>query len=116
MAGRHMDTNANTDMRDPKWNEGRRACTLAMHHRDADALGLADGQMVRVVTEAGQETIEVEVTAGARQGQVVIPHGFGLVYQGVAHGANVNRLTRSTHRDFLGTPLHRFVPCRVEPL
>ena len=68
MAGRHMDTNANTDMRDPKWNEGRRACTLAMHHRDAEALGLADGQMVRVVTEAGQETIEVEVTAGARQG------------------------------------------------
>jgi hypothetical protein len=38
------------------------------------------------------------------------------VHQGVAYGANVNRLTKTTHRDFLGTPLHRFVPCRVEPL
>ncbi len=30
---------------------------------------------------------------------------------------NVNRLTKNTHRDhFLATPLHRYVPCRVEKL
>ncbi len=31
MAGKHIDKNANTPMRDPAWNEGKRACTLAMH-------------------------------------------------------------------------------------
>jgi anaerobic selenocysteine-containing dehydrogenase len=116
MAGRHMDMNANTGMRDPAWNEGRRPCTLAMSPADAEELGLADRQMVKVITEAGEETIEVEVTEDARKGQVVIPHGFGLVYDGVKYGVNVNRLTKNTHRDQFGTPIHRYVPCRVEAL
>jgi hypothetical protein len=45
---------------------------------------------------------------------VLIPHGFGLNYDGQVYGINVNRLTKNTHRDPIGTPLHRFVPCRVE--
>ncbi|MFP4040259.1 MAG: molybdopterin-dependent oxidoreductase [Desulfosudaceae bacterium] len=115
MSGRHMDTNANTLMRDPAWNEGRRACTLAMNPADAEALGLADGQQVRVITEAGEETAELEITGQARQGQVIIPHGFGLDFMGRVYGPNANRLTKNTHRDrFAGTPLHRYVPCRVE--
>jgi len=114
MAGRHMDMNANTSMRDPAWNEGRRPCTLAMNPADAARLGLSDRQMVKVITEAGEETIEVEVAEEAREGHVVIPHGFGLVYDGVKYGANVNRLTKNTHRDQFGTPMHRYVPCRVE--
>ena len=116
MAGRHMDMNANTMMRDPVWNEGRRACTLAMNPADAQRFGFTDRQMVRVVTEAGEETIEVEVTEDARKGQVIIPHGFGLVYNGVKYGANVNRLTKNTHRDQFGTPIHRYIPCRIEAL
>jgi len=114
MAGRHMDMNANTMMRDPVWNEGRRACTLAMNPSDAEEFGFADRQIVKVITEAGEETIEVEVTKDARKGQVIIPHGFGLVYDGVKYGTNVNRLTKNTHRDHVGTPIHRYVPCRVE--
>ncbi|GAB6271529.1 MAG TPA: molybdopterin dinucleotide-binding protein [Syntrophaceae bacterium] len=116
MAGRHMDMNANTGMRNPAWNEGRRPCTLAMNPADAEKFGFADGQMVKVITEAGEETIEVEVTGDARKGQVIIPHGFGLVYDGVTYGANVNRLTKNTNRDFVGTPMHRYIPCRVEAL
>ena len=114
MAGRHMDMNANTQMRDPAWNEGRRACTLAMNPADVEKLGFAEAQMVKVITEAGAETIEVEMTEAVRKGQVIIPHGFGLVYDGVKYGANVNRLTKNTHRDQFGTPIHRYVPCRVE--
>ncbi len=115
MSGRHMDTNANTLMRDPSWNEGRRACTLAMNPEDAQQLGLADGQQVKVSTEAGEETAELEITAQARQGQVILPHGFGLNFMGRVYGPNANRLTKNTHRDrFAGTPLHRYVPCRVE--
>jgi hypothetical protein len=37
-----------------------------------------------------------------------------MIYNGVKYGANVNRLTKNTHRDQFGTPIHRFVPCRVE--
>ena len=115
IAGMHMDDNANTLMRDPKWNEGRRSCTAAMHPADAAKYRLKDGQMVKVTTEAGQVSIELQVTGSTRCGQVMIPHGFGLSYQGRVYGANVNRLTRNTHRDRLaGTPLHRYVPCRVE--
>lgn len=114
MAGRHMDMNANTGMRDPAWNKSKRACTLAIHPSDAEALGVFDKQMVKVITEAGEETIEAEVTMDARKGQVIIPHGFGLVYNGVEYGVNVNRLTKNINRDFVGTPMHRYVPCRVE--
>jgi anaerobic selenocysteine-containing dehydrogenase len=114
MAGRHISITANTLMRNPAWNEGKRACTLAMHPDDAAALNLKDGQQVKVTTEAGTEEIELEITDTSRKGHVVIPHGFGLVYHGVKYGANVNRLTKNTHRDQFGTPIHRYVPCRVE--
>ncbi|MBR9981738.1 MAG: molybdopterin-dependent oxidoreductase [Desulfatitalea sp.] len=113
-AGRHTKHNANTLMRNPAWNEGRRACTVAVHADDAKALGLSDGQQVRVSTEAGSEVGELEVSDEVRPGTVLIPHGFGLQYGDTVYGINVNRLTKNTHRDPLGTPLHRFVPCRVE--
>lgn len=116
MAGRHISVNANTLMRDPAWNAGKRTCTVTVHPADAQALQLTDGQQVRVTTEAGSVEIELEISQSARKGQVVIPHGFGLVYNGQAHGVNVNRLTKNTNRDHLGTPMHRYVPCRLEGL
>ncbi|MBU2549138.1 MAG: molybdopterin-dependent oxidoreductase [Proteobacteria bacterium] len=114
-SGRHMDYNANTGMRNPVWNEGKRACTALMHPDDAEKQGFQDGQMIKVFTEAGQETIELEVTQYTRPGYVMIPHGFGLVFDGQVYGANANRLAKNTHRDRLAaTPLHRYVRCRVE--
>jgi anaerobic selenocysteine-containing dehydrogenase len=116
-AGQHNKTVANTIMRDPAWNEGKRVCTLSMNPKDAESLGVQDGQQVRVITEAGQVEIELEITADSRVGQVVIPHGFGLQYEGKTTGVNVNLLTKNTHRDpFTATPLHRYVPCRVEAI
>jgi anaerobic selenocysteine-containing dehydrogenase len=114
MAGRHFNMNANTLMRNPAWNEGKRDCTVMIHAADAEALNVKDGQMVRVTTEAGSVEIEVEVTEMAHRGHLVIPHGFGMVYDGKVHGVNINRLTKSTNRDWLGTPMHRYVPCRIE--
>ncbi len=116
-AGRHKPENANTLMRDPGWNEGRRACTLAVHPSDAQRLNCDDGDIVRIVTEAAAVEIELEVTDHAREGQVLIPHGFGLKYRGTPHGVNVNRLTKNTNRDRIAaTPLHRYVKCRVEKI
>ena len=114
-AGRHKPENANTLMRNPDWNKGRRTCTLAMHPDNASKLGLTDGETVRIVTEAAEELLELEVSDEVRPGQVLIPHGFGLNYRCGVHGINVNRLTKNTWRDRIAaTPLHRYVPCRVE--
>jgi anaerobic selenocysteine-containing dehydrogenase len=114
-AGLHIDTNANTLMRNPAWNKDRRACTVAMHPEDAHPLNFKDGQTVKVISEAGEVEIELQVSEQTKPGLITIPHGFGLEYKGKAYGANVNRLTKNTHRDQLaGTPLHRYVPCRVE--
>jgi anaerobic selenocysteine-containing dehydrogenase len=117
MAGSHCDITANTQLRDPAWNKGRSVSTLSMNPQDAELLRLGDGLQARVTTEAGSVEIEVEVTEMARPGQVIIPHGFGLNFQGGTYGTNVNLLTKNTHRDpMAGTPYHRYVPCRVEGL
>jgi len=113
-AGRHTKYNANTLMRNPEWNAGKRACTIAVSQDDAESLGVADGEQVRVTTEAGSEVGELQVSDQVRKGTVLIPHGFGLDYDGEVYGININRLTKNTHRDFLGTPMHRYVPCRLE--
>jgi anaerobic selenocysteine-containing dehydrogenase len=114
IAGNHMEMVANTIMRDPAWNEGRRPCTLRIHPKDAEELGISDRDLALVETEAGSAKIETEVTDSSHRGQVVIPHGFGLVHCGEAHGVNVNQLAPAKHRDRLAaTPLHRYIPCRV---
>lgn len=114
-AGRHTRYNANTLMRNPAWNDGKRACTVTVNPSDASAMGLKDGQQVSVTTQAGSETGELQVSEQTRKGVVLIPHGFGLIYGSTVYGINVNRLTKNIHRDPFGTPMHRFVPCRIEP-
>jgi len=116
-SGRHTPMVANTLMRNPDWNKGKRACTCIMNPADAGTYGFRDGEMVRVVTEAGSVEVELEVTGETREGYVMIPHGFGLDYNNTVYGVNANRLTKNTHRDRLAaTPYHRYVPCRVEAL
>ncbi len=114
IAGNHMEMVANTIMRDPAWNEGRRPCTMRINPKDAENLGIRDGDLVLVETEAGSVRIEAEVTDSSFRGQVIIPHGFGLVHGGETHGANVNQLAPAKNRDRLAaTPLHRYISCRV---
>ena len=114
MAGNHMEMVANTIMRDPAWNEGKRPCTVRIHPKDAEELGIHDKDLALIETEAGSAKIEAEVTDSSYRGQVVVPHGFGLVHGGEARGINVNQLAPAKHRDRLAaTPLHRYIPCRV---
>jgi len=109
-----MKYNINTLMRNPEWNQGKRACTIAISPADAENLSLDDGQNVRITTEAGSTVGELEVSDKVRKNMVLVPHGFGLIYEDQVYGINVNFLTKNTHRDPMGTPLHRFVPCRIE--
>ena len=113
-AGRHTPKNMNTMMRNPEWNKGKRACTIAVNEKLAQELDIKDGDLVKVSTEAGSETGELEISDEVRKNMVLIPHGFGLIYGDEVYGLNVNNLTKTTNRDPLGTPYHRFVPCRLE--
>jgi len=115
-AGRHSRFTMNSLMRNPEWNKGKRDCTIAVNPEDAKELNLKDGARARVFTEAGTEVGEIQESHRVAKGMVLIPHGFGFMYQGKVHGINVNRLTKNTHRDPIGTPLHRYVPCRVESM
>ncbi|MBF0452098.1 MAG: molybdopterin-dependent oxidoreductase [Candidatus Magnetomorum sp.] len=117
IAGRSAKTSAHTQIRKPDWNEGLRFCTLRMNPLDVKKFNLIDGQRVRVVTQHGSLELELEISTYVQEGQVIIPHGSGLKYQGKTHGMNVNYLTGTQHRDpFSGIPLHQYVPCRIETI
>jgi anaerobic selenocysteine-containing dehydrogenase len=115
VAGRHFPYTANSIMRDPEWNGGKPLCNLLMSEEDARALGIKDRAEVRLETEASHVKVPVEVSDIPPRGTVVLPHGFGLVHGGKTFGVNVNQLTKNTHRDRItASPLHRYVPCRIE--
>ncbi|MCD6296348.1 MAG: molybdopterin-dependent oxidoreductase [Deltaproteobacteria bacterium] len=115
VAGRHFPYTANSIMRDPEWNDHKVLCTALMSKEDIQKFEVEDGKEIWVTTEASRVRIPVESSDMAAPGTVTIPHGFGLGYVGQDYGVNVNLLTKNTHRDRLaGTPLHRYVPCRVE--
>jgi anaerobic selenocysteine-containing dehydrogenase len=114
-AGRHFAYNANTNMRDPAMNDHKRVYGMLISETDAQALGLGDGDDAWVTTEAARVKIPVEISDIPAGGSVIIPHGFGMIYDDKEYGVNTNLLTKNTHRDRIAaTPLHRYVPCRVE--
>jgi anaerobic selenocysteine-containing dehydrogenase len=87
---------------------------MRIHPADAERIGVQDGEAAVLKTEAGSATVETEVTDSSHPGQVVIPHGFGLVHMEKVYGVNANWLTSAKNRDRLAaTPLHRYIPCRV---
>ncbi len=115
MAGYHYDYNANTLMRDPDWNKGKRAGRLAVNPADAETLDLKDGDSAWLTTKMGKVVVKVQISGFTRPGMVLLPHGFGLDYDGRTVGVNVNALTRADHRDPVSAiPLHRRVTCRLE--
>ncbi|MEP4652770.1 MAG: molybdopterin dinucleotide binding domain-containing protein, partial [Ilumatobacter sp.] len=86
-----------------------------------DRLGVADRDRARIVTERGEATIEVAVDGGMHPGHLSLPNGTGTdrVHDGarVIDGVAPNELTGSFHRDrFAGTPWHKSVPARLEPV
>lgn len=114
-AGRHSDGGMNTSMRDPATYRFRDPYRLAMNPEDAAQFGIADGETVRVSTNKGSLTIPVEITWQTSRGYCLIPHHFGLSYEGKVHGTHINYLT--DHRDIdemTGNARWRYTPCRVE--
>ena len=75
-----------------------------------------------LVTRAGRATVVVDVDDTMPRGAIALPNGFGVDFPdetGVSTltGVAPNELTRSEDRDpIAGTPWHKYVPARLEPL
>ncbi|MEU8897054.1 molybdopterin-dependent oxidoreductase [Nocardia sp. NPDC048505] len=119
-AGERRAFTANTIVRDPAWRKRDSGGTLRMSSADAERLGLAAGDLVRVTTRRGSTEVPVEPTDRMRPGHLSLPNGFGLSVTG-ADGATVttgvapNELTEFDSRDeWVGTPWHKYVPARLD--
>jgi anaerobic selenocysteine-containing dehydrogenase len=121
-AGERRSSTANTIFRDPDWRKKDPTGSLRIHPDDAVAVGLADGGRALVVTKTGTAETDVEFNDTMRPGFISLPNGFGLDYPGgdgdsVPVGVAPNELTSSADRDwFAGTPHHKHVPARLEPI
>ncbi|MEM1113663.1 MAG: molybdopterin-dependent oxidoreductase [Pseudomonadota bacterium] len=118
MAGERRDYSANTIYRDAGWRRKDAEGSLRLSPDDAASLGLASGGVARITTRGGTAIARVEVTDRMQQGHVSLPNGFGLDNSdGSRTGVAPNDLTSQDDRDrFAGTPHHKYVPARIEPL
>ena len=93
-----------------------------MNPLDAAELGVDTGSRVRVVTRQGAAETMVETTETLQRRHITLPNGMGLDYptddnEAKATGVAPNELTWSGWRDHIaGTPWHKHVPARVEPI
>lgn len=118
-AGERRSFTANTIFRSPDWRKRDRDGALRVSEADAESLGLADGDRATITTKRGRAEVVVEVSPMMRRGHVSLPNGLGLTRtpEDEAVGVAPNELTSSDHRDpIAGTPYHKHVPARLEPL
>jgi anaerobic selenocysteine-containing dehydrogenase len=121
-AGERRAYTANDILRDPAWRKRDVDGALRIGVEDAAAMGVADGERVRITTAAGSAEVCVEVSDAMQPGHVSLPNGFGVDHvdadgRAVAPGVAPNELTSTQWRDaFAGTPWHKHVPARVEPI
>lgn len=121
-AGERRSTTSNTAIRDASWHQRGRYGTLRISAEDADALGCEDGDRLRLSTPRGSLEVVAEISAMMRKGHISLPNGHGIDYdgdngQGMRRGVPPNELTDSRRRDpIAGTPWHKHVPARLEPL
>jgi anaerobic selenocysteine-containing dehydrogenase len=57
--------------------KGKERCTLMVHPHDAARIGIADGSVARISSEAGSIVAPVEITDEMMPGIVSLPHGWG---------------------------------------
>jgi formate dehydrogenase len=120
-AGERRSFTANTIIRDPAWRKKDAEGALRMSPADAARIGVDSGDDVRLVTKRGSAIVTVEVTDTMQTGHVSLPNGLGLAYP-TAEGSKTagvapNELTSIEDRDpYVGTPWHKHVAARVEPV
>jgi anaerobic selenocysteine-containing dehydrogenase len=105
---RHVRSNNSWLHNSHRLVKGKSRCTAQLHPEDAAAIGVSDGQMLRIASRTGTVEIVAELTDAIMPGVVSIPHGWGHDRQGVklgiaaAHpGVSVNDLTDELALDAL---------------
>jgi formate dehydrogenase len=121
-AGERRADTANDIFRDPAWRKRDIDGALRVSVEDADTLGLIDGGRARITTAAGSAEASVEITAAMLPGHASLPNGYGLDFTDDGGGTRIpgvapNALTSTGWRDaYAGTPWHKHVPARIEPV
>ncbi len=121
---RHLRSNNSWLHNVPALTGGSNRCTLQVHPRDAERLGLTEGGRALVTADGGSLEVPVEVTDTVRAGVVSLPHGWGhdrdgsrLSVAATAPGANVNQLLDGSRLDPLsGTAVLNGFPVDLAPL
>jgi formate dehydrogenase len=120
--GERRAYSANDIIRNPAWRKRDAQGALRVSADDAERFGLADGGRARITTIGGSAEAAVEVSEMMMAGHASLPNGYGVEFvdaEGEAHAPGVapNALTSSSWRDeFAGTPWHKHVPARLEPV
>jgi len=121
-AGERRSSTANDVVRDADWRKKDKDGSLRISPDDATALGVVDGDRIRIVSKRGEAEAPAEVTDTVMAGHVTLPHGFGTEYpdedgKHKIHGVAVNELTDIEDRDWLSlTPHHKHVRVALEPV
>jgi anaerobic selenocysteine-containing dehydrogenase len=121
-AGERRAYTANDIIRDPSWRKRDGDGALRVSIEDAEALELTDGGRARITTAAGSAEASVEISEAMLPGHASLPNGYGLDFtdgDGPAQtpGVAPNSLTSTEWRDaYAGTPWHKHVPARIEPV
>ncbi|MCC6158161.1 MAG: molybdopterin-dependent oxidoreductase [Deltaproteobacteria bacterium] len=117
-AGERRGSTANTVYRDPDWRREDREGALRVSPEDASRLGLADGARAAIVTKRGRAVAVVRISDTLRPGHITLPNGQGLMFDDGTHvGVAPNELTSGADRDpIAGTPWHKHVHARIEPI
>jgi anaerobic selenocysteine-containing dehydrogenase len=105
----------------PLLMRGGRTHSARIHPDDASAVGISDGEAVRISSPHGSIEIAATVTDEVKRGTIAVPHGWGHTggwqLAASAGGANVNSLTSSNPDDLerlAGMAHLNGVPVRLE--
>jgi anaerobic selenocysteine-containing dehydrogenase len=121
---RHLRSNNSWMHNLPVLVKGPARCTALVHPDDAERLGLADGEPVRISSRAGTIEVPAEVSDEVMPGVVSVPHGWGHGDPGVdlqvaaEHaGVNSNLLTDELAVEPLsGTAILNGIPVELAPV
>ena len=108
----------------PKLVSGKERCTLLIHPRDAERLGVRDGAQVLLESRVHRGQVLARISDEVREGVVSLPHGYGhgglTAYQRVSaavSGASMNDWTDDSRVEaVVGQSILNGVPVRVSSL
>lgn len=113
---------ANTIMQDPAWRKGKGPhAALYVSREDAAALGVANGDRVRIASRRGSVEAPVKIDANTQPGHLSLPNMLNQRFpdpvtgEPVQTGVSINELVDIMDRDpWTGCPHTKRIRCRVD--